>query len=1170
MDDPFSQYKTSVKPAQSTPLQPFNPIAPAQSVANDAIQWVGSGIKAGADAVGGAFQSASKALIDTTNHLSQYDSMLFKPSALTQGLGEVANFGGNLIQNVGNAAGGAVQGLGNTLAGIEGFVNNEVDTGVTNPWQVTKDLLFDGEKNYNIHKGLSDTVGSAMGLVPSFALAGSAIQSAPQYIQNAATGLMDASHAVVDTTGSAALNAGSYLTGGVIPSADSPQGQLFRQDFWNGVQLKAVGNPKGVASKMIDLPVRAALLPLKAAEKLSKGTISQLTGLTPQTQSTIFENNKFMKDTNFTEQSYLSTVASQIQKRLDDLSDTGKGYDAIKGQKQVLLKIPENFILNQLKDNFGIHLDENGKVTSNINSDVVLNAKDHTALQELIDYSREVDGGNLNPKQFLNLREKIAKVAKYEEGKNVGDLESINRMLRSKLNEYRHDDLINLDTKYAPEVQMLNDAKAFILDKKGNIKNNAESFLNNIGNRSKTIQFNKLSKVVPELRAMSDAINAKRNIEQAATSHGSVGTYGRMLGVGAAGMATGPLGAAASWVASNPHVAAAGIKGLGKISQAFPHPFKKMKENIQGFTDTMGRMNPKDSLSKAFNEYDASMRPPVKSEPIVNSQSTGFPQLQSPLQQKLLGAPSTVYAKGPAIRMREKTPNANLTDVPQINPNGKSFTQGKSLPEALKPKILPKKKVTTNENPIINEKTGETLNDAIQKLRNNGWEEKAITKYRNAILGKGKDKIKKISNEKVLDSLNPTGGLYVDYTPNERATLKLGGNLTTFDKTSGKSPNDIVTVYRGAPKNQKSIVPGDFITTNYDLAKSYAGEGNVLSKKVKASEILDDANESLGEEYIYRPRSKNATTVKTASEILGKEFTPVIDESLTSIEKIQSRKSQEYANANYPAIREKYLAKNGVPDENGGYKSITINTDEFRDYLNDGPDKKAYTGTNAHVGHEAASLLSNALYKEALVMQQGKGNKTILTLAGGGGSGKGSASKRFINQSEYPLVLDQVFGNYEKGMNKLRDAEKNYGYKKAIVFVHRDPTDAFLNGVVPRAIKLGEMGELPRTVNLNLSSGDNLNSRDAIMKALKNDPDAEMGIIVNESGDPMFNTIIRDRKQAQAFLESKVYDKVSLQKNLYEALKKMYIEQKIPDNIALGLGLKASDLRRPIKPKLKF
>lgn len=107
-----------------------------------------------------------------------------------------------------------------------------------------------------------------------------------------------------------------------------------------------------------------------------------------------------------------------------------------------------------------------------------------------------------------------------------------------------------------------------------------------------------------------------------------------------------------------------------------------------------------------------------------------------------------------------------------------------------------------------------------------------------------------------LDSLNPTGSTFVKYDPLNRANAPLGRNITTYDKTSGGFPDDWITIYRGAPKTQKTIVPGDFITTDLRLAKDYAGNGHVIEKRVKKIDVLDAIDEPLGGEYIYRPGGK--------------------------------------------------------------------------------------------------------------------------------------------------------------------------------------------------------------------------------------------------------------------------------------------------------------------------
>ena len=108
-----------------------------------------------------------------------------------------------------------------------------------------------------------------------------------------------------------------------------------------------------------------------------------------------------------------------------------------------------------------------------------------------------------------------------------------------------------------------------------------------------------------------------------------------------------------------------------------------------------------------------------------------------------------------------------------------------------------------------------------------------------------------------LSSLNPTGSVFTGYSPEMRATAPLSKNMVGLHQTAGGNPNEIITIYRGAPKNQKNIVPGDFITDDFNLAKDYAGTGHVIKMNVQKGDILDDLNEPLGGEYIYRPNSGN-------------------------------------------------------------------------------------------------------------------------------------------------------------------------------------------------------------------------------------------------------------------------------------------------------------------------
>lgn len=158
-----------------------------------------------------------------------------------------------------------------------------------------------------------------------------------------------------------------------------------------------------------------------------------------------------------------------------------------------------------------------------------------------------------------------------------------------------------------------------------------------------------------------------------------------------------------------------------------------------------------------------------------------------------------------------------------------------------------------SNNPIINKQTWETLNQAIDKLKKNNWSEKDIQRYKDAVLGKKENIVKK---EWILDTVNPTWWLFVEYTPKKRANSIISSkDLTTLDKTLWKSPDDYITIYRGTVKWQKEMNPWDFVTDMPELAKSYAGwDKIVISKKVKYSDIIDSINEWWWNEYLYIPK----------------------------------------------------------------------------------------------------------------------------------------------------------------------------------------------------------------------------------------------------------------------------------------------------------------------------
>jgi hypothetical protein len=132
----------------------------------------------------------------------------------------------------------------------------------------------------------------------------------------------------------------------------------------------------------------------------------------------------------------------------------------------------------------------------------------------------------------------------------------------------------------------------------------------------------------------------------------------------------------------------------------------------------------------------------------------------------------------------------------------------------------------------------------------------AADKSKHTVKENKKEPAKKESEPYVIKDLNPSGGIFVKHESEKRQNAVLSDNLTTYDKTADLSPDDMVVIYRGTVKGQDEIAGGDFITTNKQLAKDYAGTGKIIEKKVRACDIIDDPSEPLGEEYIYIPKEK--------------------------------------------------------------------------------------------------------------------------------------------------------------------------------------------------------------------------------------------------------------------------------------------------------------------------
>ena len=354
-------------------------------------------------------------------------------------------------------------------------------------------------------------------------------------------------------------------------------------------------------------------------------------------------------------------------------------------------------------------------------------------------------------------------------------------------------------------------------------------------------------------------------------------------------------------------------------------------------------------------------------------------------------------------------------------------------------------------------------------------------------------------------------------------------------------------VFEAIMANPSVAVP---LLRAYSFSKEItAGVMSSLASAIKSTNQLPNGSQaSFGQ---LTPRLQSAA--QTVGESLTKkrplglslqdvnEFKPKVTPGLSPEDAAIEESTQRIASREYPSLKKQYLEKKGVQikDGEGNTVSVTLNTDEWRDLL------PGYKGTNAPAVHEASSALNNKLYSELLDTMKGKGNGKISVYAGGGGSGKGTA---VIGMDPASIVLDQVSGNYDKLITKLKEAESK-GFQSDYVFVDRSPYEAFVNGVVRRALNLRDNNKIARTVPLDVSVSDNIAARDVALRVLKENPEIPASIIDNTRELPR---MITDRAKAIEYLEKKMYNKEQVRNKIYEHIQGLYKQGKIPSDLARG------------------
>jgi hypothetical protein len=187
-----------------------------------------------------------------------------------------------------------------------------------------------------------------------------------------------------------------------------------------------------------------------------------------------------------------------------------------------------------------------------------------------------------------------------------------------------------------------------------------------------------------------------------------------------------------------------------------------------------------------------------------------------------------------------------------------------------------------------------------------------------------------------------------------------------------------------------------------------------------------------------------------------------------------------------------------------------INTDNARelstDYAPGGPDAEdpatrlARTKWSAAV-QEPSSALTKEIYRRALQKNPAQGlRKQVIFTAGGAGVGKTTSIQQIsglanaVDAAE--IIYDTTLSNLKSSMDRVEQAVAA-GRMVSIIFVYRDPIDSFVNGVLPRAERMGRTLPLEVFLDTHIGAAEVL---EKISQAYKGNDKVAIAVIDNSRG----------------------------------------------------------------------
>lgn len=239
-----------------------------------------------------------------------------------------------------------------------------------------------------------------------------------------------------------------------------------------------------------------------------------------------------------------------------------------------------------------------------------------------------------------------------------------------------------------------------------------------------------------------------------------------------------------------------------------------------------------------------------------------------------------------------------------------------------------------------------------------------------------------------------------------------------------------------------------------------------------------------------------------------------------------------------------------IRDYTAKYGNI-LNADNAKELS---PDYMKDKSTMAPAVHETASWLVKQIYKRELAQDAppGKANMVFFT-AGGAGAGKTTAVESTHHGKEVSdraqIIYDGTLRPASSAISKI-DQALNAGKSAVVAFTHRDPVEAFRNGVLGRAARQEAKDGSGRTVMLDEFIRQHTSVRDSMMEVYnryRDHPDFHMMIFDNSRGAgnaklvPSMNDLPPGRKDADNLRKElkgvldDVYRQGKISRKIYEA-----------------------------------